>query len=95
MNVLARRLEFSLTTHHVLPRLSRKCICNAPQRIDIFGHQEQRVPGTIFYAGDPVDKKKEKLKKQKKEKEDAKKNKSTPVVTKDEKPSKPTGDKKK
>ena len=90
MNVLVNRIEFSLTRFRrseILARMSRKCISNAPQRIEeVFGHQQQIFPTRIFYAGDPVDKKKEKMKKQKKEKEDAKKNKSTPV-TKDEKPS--------
>jgi hypothetical protein len=87
--LFARRIEFSVISlsHR---GVARQFMCNAQQRVEVIGHQ-QPTPAIIYYAGDPVDKKKEKLKKQKKEKEDAKKNKSTPV-TKDEKPS---GDKKK
>lgn len=89
----ARRIELSMIrlSHRAV---ARQYVCNVQQRVEVLEHQHQhheQAPTIIFYAGDPVDKKKEKMKKQKKEKEDAKKNKSTPV-TKDEKPS---GDKKK
>ena len=64
MNVLARRLErqlFSTDMHQLMTIIKL----------------QQPKTGGIFYAGDPVDQKKEKKKKEKKEKEAAKKNKVT------------------